>query len=119
MFGSSAITYRCGGIKRPDAAATGPEESALEAQLIERFAGYDEALLDLARTMTLEISEGYPGPLFWNELASDLLDDLVARHTSEFASRAPGVLGRDLFERLRDYVVAHLDEPIEVATLAN
>ena len=30
-----------------------------------------------------------------------------------------GMLGKDVLERLRDYVVAHLDEPIEVATLAN
>jgi AraC family transcriptional regulator len=30
-----------------------------------------------------------------------------------------GMLGKDVLERLRDHVVAHLDEPIEVATLAN
>jgi AraC family transcriptional regulator len=29
------------------------------------------------------------------------------------------MLGKDVLERLRDYVVAHLDEPIEVAALAN
>jgi hypothetical protein len=33
--------------------------------------------------------------------------------------RVAGVLGEDLLARLRDYVLAHLDESIEVAALAN
>jgi AraC family transcriptional regulator len=95
------------------------QESALEAQLIDRLSGYDQALLDLARTLALECASDYPnGPLFWNELASGFIDGLVARHTSEFESRARGMLGNDVLDRLRDYVVAHLDEPIEVAALA-
>ena len=95
------------------------EDSALEAQLNERLSGYDQALLDLARTLASESADDYPnGPLFWNEVASGFIDSLVARHTSEFESRARGMLGKDVLERLRDYVVAHLDEPIEVATLA-
>jgi AraC-like DNA-binding protein len=43
---------------------------------------------------------------------------LVARHTSGLENRARGMLSKDVLERLRDYVVAHLDEPIEVAALA-
>jgi AraC family transcriptional regulator len=82
------------------------EEWALEAQLIERLSGYDQALLDLN------------GPLFWNETASDFIDSLVTRHTRGSASRTRGTLGREVLERLKDYVVAHLDESIEVAALA-
>jgi AraC family transcriptional regulator len=96
------------------------EESAREAQLIERLSGYDRALCYLARTLALESADGYPnGTLFWNEVASGFIDGLVARHTSEFESRVRGMLGKEVLKRLRDYVVAHLDEPIEVATLAN
>jgi AraC family transcriptional regulator len=29
-----------------------------------------------------------------------------------------GTLGKDVLQRLRDYIMAHLDEPIEVAALA-
>jgi AraC family transcriptional regulator len=95
------------------------EDSALEARLIERLEGYDQALLDLARTLAVESADGYPsGPLYWNEVASGFIDGLVDRHTSGFDHRTRGTLDRDVLKRLRDYVIAHLDEPIEVATLA-
>ena len=96
------------------------EDSALEAQIIDRISGYDQALWDLARTLTLETAKGYPsGPLFWNEVASGFINGLVARHTSRVESWSRGRLGQDVLERLRDYIMAHLDEPIKVATLAN
>jgi AraC family transcriptional regulator len=95
------------------------EGAALQAQLIERLSGYDQALLDLAETLALQAADNYPdGPLFWNEIASAFIDRLVTRYTSEFASAARNRLSKVVLERLRDYVVAHLDEPIEVATLA-
>ena len=100
-------------------ALTAAEESALEARLIESFSGRDQALLDLARTLASESADGYPnGPLYWNEVASGFIDGLVARHTSPFEAQARGTLGKDVLERLRDYVITHLDEPIEVAALA-
>jgi AraC family transcriptional regulator len=96
------------------------EDSALEAHLNERLSGYDQVLLDLARTLALESAEGYPnGPLYWKEVASGFIGGLVARHTSEFESWGRGTLGKEVLERLRDYVVAHLDELIEVALLAD
>jgi AraC family transcriptional regulator len=95
------------------------EDGALEARLMQRSLGYDQALLDLARTLASESANGYPnGPFFWNEVASGFIEGLVARHTSEFERPTRGVLGKDVLKRLRDYVVAHIDEPIEVATLA-
>ena len=101
-------------------ALTAAENSALEAQLIERLTGYDEALLNLARGLATESADGYPnGPLFWNDIATAFIDGLIARHTSECQRRIRGTLGKDVLERLRDYVHAHLDEPIEVAALAN
>jgi AraC family transcriptional regulator len=96
------------------------EDSALEAHLNERLSGYNQVLFDLARTLALESAEGCPnGPLYWNEVASGFIGGLVARHTSEFESRGRGTLGKEVLERLSDYVVAHLDEPIEVALLAD
>jgi AraC family transcriptional regulator len=95
------------------------EDSAIGARLIERFSGHDQPLLDLARSLVLETADGHPnGPLFWNDLASGFIDGLLARHTSGFESRAGGMLGKDVLERLRDYIMTHLDEPIEIATLA-
>jgi AraC family transcriptional regulator len=95
------------------------EDSTLDAQLIERFSGRDQALLDLARRLASESAKGYPnGPLFWNEIASAFIDGLLLRHTASFDGRARGTLGKDVLQRLRDYVMAHLDEPIEVAALA-
>jgi AraC family transcriptional regulator len=95
------------------------EGSALKARLNERLSGYDQGLLDLARSLALESAAGLPnGPLYWNEVASGFIDGLVTRHTSEFEGQVRGMLGKDVLGRLRDFVVAHLDEPIEVATLA-
>jgi AraC family transcriptional regulator len=95
------------------------EGAALDAQLIERLTGYDQALLDLARVLASESANGYPnGPLFWNETASAMLGGLLAGHTSNFDRRVRGALGKDVLRRLRNYIMAHLDEPIEVAALA-
>jgi AraC family transcriptional regulator len=81
--------------------------------------GYDQALLDLARSLASEAAGNYPnGSLYWNEAASGFIDGLVARHTSRSNKPARGLLGNDMLERIREYVVAHLHEPIEVATLA-
>jgi AraC family transcriptional regulator len=95
------------------------EDSALEAQLIGCLFGYDQALLDLARTLALESAADYPnGPLFWNEVAGEFIDNLLARHSSAVVPRARGTLGKTVFKRLRDYIFAHIDEPIEVDKLA-
>jgi AraC family transcriptional regulator len=95
------------------------EDSALEARLMERLSGYDQGLLELASSLAFQSAHDYPnGPLFWNEVAGDFIDGLVARHTSASERRARGALSKDVLERLKDYVVAHLDESIEVATLA-
>ncbi|WP_081851154.1 helix-turn-helix domain-containing protein [Bradyrhizobium sp. URHD0069] len=95
------------------------DDAALEAQLVERLSGYDKALLQLAQTLASESARGYPnGPLFWNEIASGFIDGLVVRHTSEHELPARGALGKDVLARLKEYVIDHIDEPIEVSTLA-
>lgn len=95
------------------------EGSELQAQLIECFWEYDHSLLALARTLAFESADDYPnGPLFWNEVASRFIDQLAARHMSALPVRARGMLSSDALKRIKEYVVAHLDEPIEVATLA-
>ncbi len=100
-------------------ALTAAEDSAPEAQVIERFSGRDQTLLELARTLASESANDYPnGPLLWNEVAGSFIASLVARHTSTLESRPRGMLGKDVLERLRDHVVAHLEQPIEVGTLA-
>src|SRR5262245_21808068 len=96
------------------------EGSALDAQLVERFSGHDPRLLALARTLVRESAEDYAnGPLFWNEVASAFIDSLVARNTAHGETGSRGLLGKDVRQRLRAYVTAHLDEPIEVDALAS
>src|SRR6516164_6838107 len=71
------------------------EGSALDAQLIERFTGYDQPLLDLARNLASETAKGYPnGPLFWNEIASTFLAEIAGRsefHFTRVFARSVGV----------------------------
>jgi AraC family transcriptional regulator len=94
------------------------EDCALDVRLTERLVGQDGSLLHLARLLASECSGGYPrGPLFWNETASRFVAQLVAGHTSG-PKPTGGLLDAALLGRLRDYLVAHLDEPIDVATLA-
>lgn len=96
------------------------EDSAPDVRLNERLSGFDLALLDLARTLALESADSYPnGALFWNGIASEFLGGLIARHTCELESRARGMLGKDVLKQLRDYVLAHVDEPVDVAALAS
>jgi AraC family transcriptional regulator len=95
------------------------EESAAGARLLVRMSGEDRALFDSARLLARESADHYPnGPLFWHELAAGFIDRLVAGHASAFAGRARGKVGNDVLARVTDYVVAHLHEPIKVATLA-
>jgi len=98
------------------AAAEGGER---RVRLTESLSGYDHALLALARRLAFESADAYPnGPLFWNDVATRFIDRLVARHSSELPFRARGMLSNAVLQRVRDYVEAHLDEPIEVAALA-
>jgi AraC family transcriptional regulator len=91
-----------------------------EARLIERMYGDDPALFALARTLAYESIHNYPnGALSWNEAASSFVDGLVAGHTEAMPARPRGTLGKDPLRRLRDYVVAHLDEPIGIEALAD
>jgi AraC family transcriptional regulator len=105
----------------PGRMALAAAEGALpEAQLIERLGGEDPALFALARTLAFENVHNYPsGALSWNEAASSFVDGLVAGHTAVMPARPRGALGEDKLRRLRDYVAAHLDEPIGVEALAD
>ena len=105
----------------PGRMALAAAEGALpEARLIERLGGDDPALFALARTLAFESVHNYPsGALSWNETASSFVDGLVKGHTAVMPARSRGTLGKDQLRRLRDYVVAHLDEPIGVEALAD
>jgi AraC family transcriptional regulator len=105
----------------PGRMALAAAEGALpEAQLIERLGGEDPALFALARTLAFENVHNYPsGALSWNEAASSFVDGLVGGHAAAMPARSRGSLGKDQLRRLRDYVAAHLDEPIGVEALAD
>jgi AraC family transcriptional regulator len=95
------------------------EGSAFGVELIDRLSGYDLALFDLARSLAAECARGYPnGALFWNGMASTFIDGLLVRHTSNFKVLPRGRLDKQVLGRLREYIVAHLDEHIEASALA-
>jgi AraC family transcriptional regulator len=96
------------------------EDSALGAQLIERMSGRDDELLQLACILASECSENYPnGALYWSGIANRFLEGLVVRHSSEYKDPGRGSLTKDVLGRIRDYIIAHLDESIEVTALAS
>jgi AraC family transcriptional regulator len=95
------------------------EESVLEAQLMERLAGSDQQLLGIANKLVSECKDAYPnGSLFWNELASAFINGLVTRHTSRPQVPVRGMISKEILDRIRDYILSNIGEPIEVAALA-
>lgn len=95
------------------------EDTALEARLVGRLSGHDQKLLDLARALANESQAGYPhGAIGWNETAARFIDALVTGYVSGRQANAGGMLDLGMLARIRDFVNAHLDEPIDVATLA-
>jgi AraC family transcriptional regulator len=106
-------------IKPGQLALAAAEDSALDAQLNERLSGYDQELLRFARALASETAEGYPnGPLFWSEASGNFISRLVFGHTSIPDKLSRGTLGKRALQRIRDYVLVRLAEPIEVAELA-
>jgi AraC family transcriptional regulator len=105
---------------RPDKfALAAAEEGTLEAALIGRLCGHDQTLLDLAGVLARESREGYPhGTLFWNETADHFVDILATRHAMGTRKKRNGPLTTDILRRLKEFVIEHLDEPLDVATLA-
>jgi AraC family transcriptional regulator len=95
------------------------EDSALDARLNERMSGCDDKLLAIARLLASESLNGYPnGPLLWNEAARRLISQVVFGHSSIPDAPPRGRLGRPVLQTIRDHILAHLAEPIEVGDLA-
>jgi AraC family transcriptional regulator len=106
-------------IKPGQLALAAAEDSAIEAQLNERLSGYDAELMRLARALAAENAGGYPnGPLFWNEASGRFMCRLVFGHASMPENLGRGSLEQRALLRIRDHILAHLGEPIEVAELA-
>jgi AraC family transcriptional regulator len=105
---------------RPDKfALAAAEDGTLDAELIGRLCGHDQALLDLAGVLARESREGYPhGTMFWNETAGQFIDILATRHATGTGAKPNGLLTTDILKRLKELVFEHLDEPLDVATLA-
>ena len=96
------------------------EESSIEAKLMDRAVANDRALFDLGCGLARESAGNYPnGPLFWHDMASRFIDRLVAHHSTRDDSDARRFLSKNVVRQLKDYVMAHLDEPIDVAALAD
>jgi AraC family transcriptional regulator len=95
------------------------EDAALDARLDQRMSGNDPALLAIAHGLAAESASGYSGgPLYWSELTHRLLGRLVSGHTSTSDRTVRGRLGKQTLQKIRDYIVAHLTEQIEVDDLA-
>jgi AraC family transcriptional regulator len=95
------------------------EHSAIDAQLNECLSGYDQTLFSTARLLASESANGYPnGPLHWNDTVNSFIDQVVFSHTSVPKTPARGRLSRPVLQKIRDYILANLAEPIEVADLA-
>jgi AraC family transcriptional regulator len=90
------------------------EDGTLEARISGCLRGHDQFLLDLAREL-----DGYPrGTAFWNETAGRFVDTLATYHAAGSKGQPSGLLNKAVLRRLKEFVTEHLDEPLNVATLA-
>jgi AraC family transcriptional regulator len=106
-------------IKPGQLALAAAEEYEPEMELVERLSGYDQRLLHAAQSLALESASGYPnGPLFWHDAASRFIGRLLFSHSSRPGLVARGRLGQRALSKIREYVLEHLAEPIEVDELA-
>jgi len=105
---------------RPDKfSLAASEDGMLEAQLCGRLCGHDQMLLDLARVLVSESKSGYPnGTVFWNETAGRFIDILAAFHAVGIRAQTKDLLNMDILKRIKEFVLEHLDEPLDVACLA-
>ena len=96
------------------------DDLAVEAQLRERISGHDRTLLAIARRLAAESETGYASGLrLWNQTANNFINRLVLAHTRVPDAPPRGRLGLAALRKIRDYVHAHLAEPIEVNDLAS
>jgi AraC family transcriptional regulator len=115
----SSIDILVIGIAPEKLALAAAEQSALDARLNERMSGGDEKLLGIARLLACESANGYPnGPSLWNEAARRFIGQVVSGHSSVPDIAPRGRLSRPELEKIRDHILAHLAEPIEVDDLA-
>jgi AraC family transcriptional regulator len=95
------------------------QEGVLGIQLIGRLSGDDQTLFELALALVKESRERYPrGTVFWNETAGRFIQTLAAHHAPGARTAANGVFDVAMLMRLRDFIDRHLEEPLDVATLA-
>jgi AraC family transcriptional regulator len=95
------------------------DRSTPERQIAGGLSGRDPMLFDVARTLMSECANGYPeGALFWHEIASRLIEGLLARHSHRCQKQARGRLSNESFRRIRQHITAHLNDKIGVAELA-
>ena len=53
-----------------------------------------------------------------NETAGRFIDNLATFHAAGIEPQAGRMLGNGMLDRLRDFILEHLNEPLDVATLA-
>ena len=95
------------------------EDAAVDARLDICLTGRDPELLAIAQLLAAESGSSYPnGSLYWGEVTNRLLGRLVQCHSSMPDIPIRGRLGHHTLQRIRDYILANLAEPIEVDNLA-
>jgi AraC family transcriptional regulator len=95
------------------------EEYGVEMELMHRMSGYDQRLMHAAQMLAAESAQGSPnGPLFWNDVANSFIGRLLFGHTARRGLAARGTLGEHALLRIKEYVLAHIAEPITVQDLA-
>lgn len=96
------------------------ERSRPKSRLREKLAGCDDQLLGISRDLAGEAANAFSGGAgYWTELTDALMAHLLDDYLLDANGPDRAVLTPDIVARINDYVIAHLDERIDVDTLAD
>jgi AraC family transcriptional regulator len=107
-------------IPKEPIACLSAERARPQTKLAPRLSGCDDHLLGIAGDLFDEAASAFlGGPRCWAELTDALISHLLDAYLLAEPVAPRGVLTREALARINAYVLEHLEEPIDVDTIAD
>lgn len=107
-------------IPRDPLALMSAELAHAKAQLSIKLSGADNTLVAIAKDLAEEAANDFSsGAIYWHELTEELIEHLFFEYCTHDSAYGRGVLAPEVIERVNQYILAHLAEPIDVDAIAD
>ncbi len=89
------------------------------ARLVSCLDGQDDILSGLGQAIAREAAAGFPeGPLWWDGLTDEFIEQLVDHHLSSPSILARGLLSKQALLRVREFVAANIGQALTTSAMA-